>query len=209
MPLFKHCANSEYQWGIWKTEESLDDLSTLLPDRGEMYRKELQSFTSRSRKTEWLAVRVLLYHLLQKEIQVCYHPGGKPYLADHSAHISISHTKGYVAVLVSPAREVGIDIEKTGDKVLRVAHKFINATEGEGIPPGELNVKLLLIWSAKEVMFKCLNDVHVNFRDHLQVDHFPIGRGWMAAREEYTLRKQHFFIQYMLHEDFVMTWSVC
>lgn len=209
MPLFKQYVNPEYQWGIWKTEESLDDLLNLLPDRGEMYRKELQSFTSPGRKTEWLAVRVLLYHLLEKEEKVCYHPGGKPYLANHSARISISHTKGYVAVLVSSAREGGIDIEKMGDKVVRVAHKFVNDREREGILPEELNVKLLLLWSAKEVMFKCLNDTHVNFRDHLRADHFPTDRGWMVAHGKHDSREQRFFIQYMIHEDFVMTWSVC
>lgn len=209
MPLFRHFINTEYQWGIWKAEESLDDLLGLLPGRGEMHERELESFASPNRKMEWLAVRVLLYSLLGKEKKICYHPGGKPYLADNSAHISISHTKGYVAVIVSPAKEVGIDIETRGERIHRVAHKFAHPDEHAQIEPAELTVTLLLIWSAKEVLFKCLNVENVNFRDHFRTDPFPINQFWMTAHETCTPQERSFLIHYILHEDFVMTWTVC
>mgnify|MGYP000016543064 CR=1 FL=1 len=67
-------------------------------------------------RLEWLAVRVLLYTLSGEEKEIAYHPSGKPYLADASASLSISHTKGYVAVVLGlPGREVGIDIEQYGE----------------------------------------------------------------------------------------------
>ena len=75
----------------------------------------MRRFTAAHRRLEWLAVRVLLYTLSGEEKEIAYHPSGKPYLADDSASISISHTKGYVAVALGlPGREVGVDIEQYG-----------------------------------------------------------------------------------------------
>ena len=89
--------------------------------------ENLQPFT---RKLEWLAVRVLLYTMLGEEKEIHYYSNGGPYLADGSFSISISHTKGYVAVLLSePGKRVGIDIECYSERVRKVAHKFMREDE--------------------------------------------------------------------------------
>ena len=93
MPLFLQHTTPSYQWGIWKTDETLDNLLAMLPHR-EAYLEGMQRFTAEHRRLEWLAVRVLLYTLLGEEKEIAYYPSGKPYLADGSASISISHTKG-------------------------------------------------------------------------------------------------------------------
>lgn len=49
--------------------------------------------------------------------------------ADGSAHISISHTNGYVAVALHPTEEVGIDIERYGVRVRRVVSRFVRPDE--------------------------------------------------------------------------------
>ena len=71
----------------------------MLPHQ-EVYREGMRRFTAAHRRLEWLAVRVLLYTLSGEEKEIAYHPSGKPYLADDSASLSISHTKGYVAVVL-------------------------------------------------------------------------------------------------------------
>lgn len=99
----------------------MEELFALLPHR-EKYEADIRVFTAESRKLERLAVRVLLYVMLGEEKEIGYHPNGKPYLADSSFSISISHTKGYVAVLLGrPEKEVGIDIEFYGERVRKVA----------------------------------------------------------------------------------------
>ena len=68
--------------------------------------------------------------MLGEEKEIGYRSSGKPYLADGSASISISHTKGYVAVLLGgPEKEVGIDVECYGERVRKVAHKFVREDE--------------------------------------------------------------------------------
>ena len=209
MALLKHFVNQKYQWGIWELTESFDELLNTLPDKGEMYSRGLKSFTSESRKREWIAARVLLYKLAGEEKKISYHRNGKPYFADKSGYISISHTKGYVAVIVSPQNEVGIDIEKYGERIHKVAHKFVRPDEDAHGDMPEATTKRLLIWSAKEVMFKCMNAENVDFLEDLKIDTFPLGQYWMMAHETRTEKRNHFLIHYVVHNDFVMTWTVC
>ena len=90
----------------------------------------MQRFSAEHRRLEWLSVRVLLFTLLGEEKEIAYYPSGKPYLADKSASISISHTRGYVSVIIGEAgKEVGIDIEQYGERVHKVAHKYMRADE--------------------------------------------------------------------------------
>lgn len=154
MPVFKQYTENSYRWGIWKTSESLEEMLALLPHKGK-YEEGIGKFAAGSRRLEWLAVRVLLYTMLGEEKEIRYYSNGKPYLADGSFSISISHTKGYVAVLLGePKKEVGIDIEYYSGRVRKVAHKFMRADEQESLFRGTETWSLLLHWSAKETMFK-------------------------------------------------------
>lgn len=196
------------QWGIWKMDEPLDELLVLLPQRT-VYEQEIQRFTAVHRKLEWLSVRVLLFQLLGEVKEIGYEPSGKPFLKDNSFFISISHTKGYVAVILSPVAEVGIDIEQYGQRIQKVAHKFMRADEEAGVYAGESTWGLLLHWSAKETMFKCMNTAEVDFREHLHITPFIMkAEGIFAAQEYRTEQQRHFLIHYQIHPDFVLTWQV-
>ena len=128
-----------------------------------------------------VAVRVLLYTLSGEEKEIAYHPSGKPYLADDSASLSISHTKGYVAVVLGlPGREVGVDIEQYGERVRKVAHKFMREDEQPSVFRGTDTWSLLLHWSAKETMFKCLNASEVDFRGHMRILPFAVNESGVS-----------------------------
>ena len=129
MPLFIQHTYPSYKWGVWKMDETLDELLNMLPQQ-ETYLEGLQRFSAEHRRLEWLSVRVLLFTLLGEEKEIAYYPSGKPYLADKSASISISHTRGYVSVIIGEAgKEVGIDIEQYGERVHKVAHKYMRADD--------------------------------------------------------------------------------
>ena len=82
-----------------------------------------------------------------------YHESGRPYLEDDNLSISISHTKGYVAVIVSDKTDVGIDIEHYAQRIHKVAFQFMRADEPVDEYRGDTTWKLLLHWSVKEPMF--------------------------------------------------------
>lgn len=187
-------------------DESWDELRALLPDPA-LWQQAMQRFAAPHRRAEWLSVRVLLYHLLKEEKEICYLPSGKPRLADDSYHISISHTRGYVAVILGHT-PVGIDIEQYGTRVRRVAGRFMRSDE-QALPyRGDDTWSLLLHWSAKEVMFKCLDAVEVDFCRDLQIEPFrPQVQGQFHAREYRTERQRSFLIRYLLHPEFVLTWQ--
>lgn len=197
-----------YKWGVWKMDETLEELLDILPQQ-ETYRQGMQRFSAEHRRLEWLSVRVLLFTLLGEEKEIAYHPSGKPYLADHAASISISHTRGYVSVLIGEAgKEVGIDIEQYGERVHKVAHKYMREDEVVPSYQGLDTWALLLHWSAKEVMFKCMNTPEVDFRKHLHIFPFTVSeKGSFFAEEYRTSEQRKFHIHYILHPDFVLTWQ--
>lgn len=209
MPVFKQYIGESCRWGVWRVSETLEELFALLP-RKEKYRAAARQFAADARRSEWLAVRVLLYKMLGEEKEICYHTGGKPYLADGSASISISHTKGYVAVILGmPGREVGIDIEYYGERVRKVAHRFMRGDEKTALFRDTETWSLLLHWSAKETMFKCMNASGVDFREHLRILPFTVDEQGVFSAEEYrTAEKRNFSIHYYLFPDFVLTLSL-
>lgn len=206
MAIYLHHKEEKYQWGIWRTDESIEELLAFLPSAG-YYEQEMLRFKAPHRRLEWLSVRVLLYRLLGEEKSIAYYPNGKPYLADHSYFISISHTRGYVAVMLSPMGEVGIDIEQYGERVHKVAHKYIRPDEQPAMYKGDDTWSLLLHWSAKEVLFKCMDTSEVDFREHLHILPFNVReQGEFHAREYRTTSQNSFLIRYLVQPDFVMTW---
>lgn len=207
MPLFKTFASAYARWGIWKVEEDESTLFSMLPP-DTCYADALQAFSSPHRRVEWLAVRVLLYTMMGEEQEILYHPNGRPYLP--KASISISHTKGYVAVLLADEGcNVGIDIEQVGERVRRVAHKFIGPDEQIHPYEGSDLWSLLLHWSAKESLFKCMDAVGVDFIEHLHIHPFlPAVQGRFLAHESRTPFLRQYIVHYLLHPDFVLTYIV-
>ena len=124
MPLYRIYRNRDLTVGIWKVDETVEQLRSMF-HQFSVYEEGFARFSSEKRKQEWLAVRVLLKELCGEEKTIAYLPSGKPYLEDGSLHVSFSHTNGYVAVAIHPSVEVGIDIEQYGTRVRRVASASI------------------------------------------------------------------------------------
>ncbi|MCD8262110.1 MAG: 4'-phosphopantetheinyl transferase superfamily protein [Bacteroides sp.] len=193
-------------WGVWKIEESPEELVSLLPDP-EKYRRQSSEFSSVSRLREWLAVRVLLYQLAGAEKEISYNPTGKPYLADGSFHISISHTKGYVSVVIDSLQEVTVDIEYYSERVKKISSRFIHPLrEPLSLYKGDILYSLLLHWCTKEALFKYLDEQDVDFREHLWVQPFTLtgDQEEFTAQEFRTDEKLLFRINYWLEPDYLL-----
>lgn len=94
---------------------------------------------------------------------------GKALSKDGSRYISISHTRGYVAVALHSSCEVGMDIEQYGTRVRKVASRFIRSDEEPAMMEGDEVYALLLHWSAKEALFKLMGVEEVDFIRHLRI----------------------------------------
>ena len=118
--LFRHTAPL---FAVWHITEDAESLFTALYNK-ETYRPQLDALRTDTRRTEWLACRVLLQTLLEREVTVDYLPNGAPTLRDLPFSVSLSHTKGYAAALVTPHAHAGIDIEYRSDRVKKIRSRF-------------------------------------------------------------------------------------
>ena len=194
MALFLQHKTDDIQWAVWKMEEPLDVLLSLLPNTRKISsEKELPRFTSERRKMEWLSVRVLLYSMLQEDKEIVYSSEGKPFLSDHSFYISISHTKGYVAVMLASFTPAGIDIEQYAQRVHKVSDRYIRSDEQTEPYQDDMTWGLLLHWSAKEAVFKRMENADADLRK-LRLTHLFLKskerfrfRSWRRSSRNFTL----------------------
>ncbi|MDU1889733.1 MAG: hypothetical protein E6767_03505 [Dysgonomonas sp.] len=187
--------------GIWKVEESREEMLSTLAHHE--WVELIQTIKSESRVLEILAARLLLKELAGEEKQVYYNSSGKPFLSDNSFHISVSHTKKFIAVALNKKKPIGLDIEQISDKIQRVKSRVI--AKDEYIDSDNELVHLLLHWSAKEAMFKFLDADSIDFREHLIVGNFkPKREGEFFASEHKTDSNHKFKAYYLVEDEFVM-----
>ncbi|MFA6752088.1 MAG: 4'-phosphopantetheinyl transferase superfamily protein [Fermentimonas sp.] len=194
--------------GIWKIDETIEELLKLFPSS---IRSEADSYIksvrSNRRIREWLSTRIMLLELLGELKIILNREDGKPYIEDGSYHISISHTRDHAAILLHKTLPVGIDIEIISDRVEKLAYKFIS--ENEYIDPEHKTLHQLLHWSVKECMFKLINEQGIDFKKHLFVHRFTPQQSGMINATEYKTNKQKIFsLNYEVHPEYVLTWVV-
>lgn len=207
MAIYRKYQQGDLTVAVWKVDETVEQLRSMF-HQFSVYEEGFARFSAEKRKQEWLAVRVLLKEMLGEEKSIAYLPSGKPYLEDGSMHVSFSHTHGYVAVALHPFAEVGVDIEQYGTRVQRVASRFIREDEKVSIASGDEIVGLLLHWSAKETMFKLMDDQGVDFIDHLRILPFQQEKSGTFKACEYRSDKEvEFLIHYDTHPDYVLTFA--
>ena len=198
-------------WAVREICEPVDDLLGLLQKK-ELYFPYLSQITSDSRKEEWLTVRVLLKEMLGEEKEILYTSTGKPYLSDNSYQISISHTKGFVAVALHPEMKIGIDIEQISPRIHKIRSRVMNEKEDANLDKECEEIHLLLHWSAKESLFKILEEQDVDFKTCLHINPFnPVLNELspFSAYETKTKEQQRFSGYYLANASYVLTMMYC
>lgn len=211
MPLFSIIKQDDAWGAVWKIDESVEELAALHPCGDELLSGARKRYTSSTRQLEFMAVRVLLFALLDRYEPLTYLPSGRPILVSGNQYISISHTRGYAAVLLSTQCEVGIDIEQYGERIQRLKSRIIGPLE-----QADTTYELLLHWSAKETAFKIIDCNGIDFCEHLQVAHLNCTASTLNPFDEghfelyYTLKtseKGVFRIDYYTTPDYVLTYA--
>ena len=195
--------------GLWQMDESPEQLFDLYPHLLP-YRSSLDNkYKNDGRKLEFLAIRALMYEMLRvngASKGLLSHAGdfthngqGKPLFRDY--HVSISHTKGYAALILSKKSEVAVDIEYMSDRVERIASKFLRKDERAD----SLDAKLVH-WCAKETVFKLFSEENLLFED-MRVKPFDTMADWACDVENLKSGKTA-RVDFELAMDFVLTYSM-
>lgn len=113
---------------------------------------------SNGRQAEQQAEKQLLHIMLGKDVELTHGPDGEPIIPGNN--ISISHTKGHLAIILSPTHHVGIDIEYRSERICRIAHRFLRIDE-----PFKTINDLLAAWCAKEALFKLHHKAKLTYQE--------------------------------------------
>lgn len=208
MPFLSHISTpTGATVALWHLTEGEAALAALLSPEALL---QLSGETlSPKRFCERAATRLLLDSLEATRGAVVAHTAeGQPYLPDRPGHLSISHTRQWVAVAWHPDLPVGIDIERLGSQVERVAARVLTEAELNAHNDSAQTHRLWLhlCWSAKEALFKAIPEAEIDFREHLHVA--PPDRiekeGIFTAIESRTPTRRHYKLWYRTHDEWVM-----
>jgi phosphopantetheinyl transferase len=215
MPLYKTIQhNSNTQILIWNITESFEQLNQEV-QLNEKNQLRLNGMKSEMHQRAFLSVRKLLALAGYSDFDLYYDEFGKPHLHSENRHtefteVSITHSHHFSAIIVSN-EPAGIDIEMQREKILKIAHKFVNDKELNLLQKTYLNdyiKKLTVKWGAKEAIFKIRNEKGISFKDHIQVIPFELNEQQTIADLNYNGTNQKFTIYFSeLDTNFTLVYA--
>lgn len=193
--LFVNEIDKDVRLGVWKMDEELNyEQFASLP-----FYNGLMSL-SENRRKETASVYSLLFVMTgNKNLVIGHESSGKPYVEGYK--IGISHTKGFVSVILSTSCDVAVDIEYINTRVLRIADRFLREDEKPDIIPDV--IPTLLFWCAKETIFKLYSDERLTFQNIKIMDAEQGG----ALCGNNLITGESVRIDYTFNNDYVLTYA--
>lgn len=165
-----------------------------------------------SRRLDWLSTRHLL-HLLSgapERLPCLKDTFGKPYLEGEDARISISHTGGWAAIILSPFA-AGVDVQRWDERLERLATRFARPEELEEAAGPQRLAILHVLWGAKEALYKAHGRRRLDFRAHLlcgPVNYRERGGAFEALIREPGRPDWPFVVQYRPGPGHMLVWAL-
>src|ERR1017187_1284255 len=166
---------------------------------------------SQIRKQQLIGARYLLQELIGNSTPyiIEYTAHGKPYIKDTDWEISISHTKEYIAIILSTCNKVGIDIEILDPRIIRIKDKFLRDDERAFINPNHFIEQLYIIWSAKETLFKIYEKGELLFIENLIIHPFEYSsKGIIQAEINKGIHQKTYSLNYERIDDLMMVYGM-
>jgi len=203
----KHFLNEFSILGVWKIEEDIDTLLSLVVlDNDE--KKRFKGFSSNSRKLEYLSVRALLAELIGKEAKIVYNKNNKPFLKDGSRFISISHSHKLTSILMSTNEKVGIDLEYMSTNIAAIAFKFLNRKEKVTSEQDNRRYHLYIHWCAKEALYKICDKEGISIRKNITIEPFVLKESGEIKGKVHTDKiNESFDLYYSRYDNYAIVWT--
>lgn len=206
MPLIKTIPVEKGMLSVWQITEPVNELLTLCNPKDQEDQLFLK-FTFDKRKTEWLATRALLRQMIGPQFEITYTPSGKP-LLHHPVykHISISHSRDFVATYIHQDQPVGIDVESMNRNYSPISKRYLSESELMNVKENILHQ--CLYWCAKEAIFKLVEEEGIDFRKQIEVMAFDPQKEFMSAKFISSKEETAYRLHYDIFLDHCMVW-VC
>lgn len=193
----------DFQIGLWNVSEDEETLILEFPELNR-FRSKVDGIKSKSKRLEYLVERILLKDMLGTIPEVFHEKSGKPFIQE-KRHISISHTRGYVAVMLSDSFNVAIDMEYPSERVCRVAEKFLRNDEKADTPFDQL-----VCWCSKETLYKLHSSDNLSFHE-MRVTGIPLGSVRLnegCLYIENVRRSKKILVRYMATPSYILTYAM-
>lgn len=193
--LFINEIDKDVRLGVWKMEENLNyEQFASLP-----FYNGLMSLSENRRKETAFVYSLLFTMTGNKNLVIGHETSGKPYVEGYK--IGISHTKGFVSVILSTSCDVAVDIEYINTRVLRIADRFLREDEKPDIIPDV--IPTLLFWCAKETIYKLYSDERLTFQNIKIMD---VEQGGPLCGNN-LITGESVRIDYTFNNDYVLTYA--
>mgnify|MGYP003625562254 FL=1 len=191
---------------IWKIEETIEELQqgvTLTENNS----ARLNSMKSDLHQKGFLSIRHLLKEINLTDADLIYDEFGKPHL-NNNRFISITHSFNFTAIIYSTETEVGIDIEKQRDKILKIAHKFTPIEEYKTIANHDALIsKLTIVWGAKESLYKIYGKKKLLFLHHIYVADFKFEDAKTTGEIRFDGETTSYAVEFLEFEGFTCVFA--
>lgn len=129
--------------------------------------QRITDVTNTQVREQKLRQKAALYLLLERHLQhgqpvpaLDYQSSGKPRLADHpNVHFNLSHSGHWLALAISDAGPVGVDVEapRRRRSIMAIAEQYFHPAEIEHLKqqqPDKQTAEFYRLWTLKEAFFK-------------------------------------------------------
>ncbi len=189
MPLTRKQKLDDDSWlAVWKMDEALDSL----PRPRQVDLGQFKAQRLREKLTEYLLLRELTK---RDDLVIAHDDDGAPIVDGYN--VSISHTKGWAAMILSKSQRNGIDIEYISDRVNKIATRFMRDDEWQDTIEGRL-----ITWCSKEAAYKYYHEQHLGLREMRLLPFAPKCNG--VACLENLRQGKSINVSYEVNKDFVL-----
>ena len=203
MPLHQRVKiDDQTQILIWYIEEPLEQLKKDLKlSKADEFRFHKRKILSHQK--EFLASRRLLLEAGISPNFLNHDPKGIPCL-ESGQQLSISHTKKLAGIALC-TKPIGFDIEVFQPKIRRIATRFLHADETFALKGDHVIEKLTLIWTAKEALYKAINQKGIIFSKQLLVTPFQWGDQKGSAKVFFQRKSLDFSLNFIVGKSYCST----
>lgn len=187
--------------GLWEMSESIECLCEKYPFLFKERDLIFKLYKSDNRRLEVLTELLILHEMLGNNVRLLHNKNGEPFLSD-GQFVSISHTKGIVAVMISSCNRVSVDVEFISKRVNNIASRFLRKDE-----KADTLIQKLIHWCTKETLYKLYTEDKLSFNDMklLSVDGNNI-RGIIVAKNLYC--NENINVSYRIFGNILLTYAI-
>ena len=137
----------------------------------------VETFAKADRRCEVLAWRAIVRRELGQGVKIFYDEYGAPKVELPDTYISVSYSKGVVAVLFADSA-CAVDIEQTDRDFSRVANRYLSQSEQVVAEQYDIWAEM---WCAKEALYKYYKKGGLDLVKHITIGVYDSDRGVLSC----------------------------